>query len=119
MAQDQQESKAIARSLRVSPQKLNLVAQTIRGKDAEKAMNELSFSRRRIAKAVRDLLSSAISNAENNHAMDVDALYVKEAYVGKALVMKRFHVRGRGRSSRILKPFANLTIILGERKELN
>ena len=111
-------AKAVARNLRVSPQKLNLVAASIRGKRAGRAMDELMFMRRRIAGAVRELLSSAIANAENNHAMDIDRLYVKEAYVGKSLVMKRFHVRGRGRSSRILKPFSNLTIILGEIEEL-
>lgn len=118
-AMNEAETKAVANSLRISPQKLNLLAQLIRGMSAERAMNELTFSRKRISKAVKDLLGSAIANAENNHMMDVDALYVKEAYVGKALVMKRFHVRGRGRSSRILKPYANLTIVLGERKELN
>ncbi len=111
-------AKASASTLPISPQKLNLVASLIRGKSAEHAVNDLTFSRKRIAASVKEVLKSAIANAENNHFMDVDALYVKEAYVGKALVMKRFRVRGRGRSSRILKPYSNLTIILGERREL-
>jgi large subunit ribosomal protein L22 len=108
------EAKAVARMLRVSPQKLNLLAQLIRGKAVEKALAELQFSRKRIAGDVRKTLQSAIANAENNHGLDVDDLIVAEAFVGKALVMKRFSPRARGRSGRIEKPFANLTIIVRE-----
>ena len=111
------EALSIAKNLRTSPQKLNLVAQTIRGKEAEKAINILSFSRRRIAVDVKKVLQSAVANAENNHGLDVDRLIVKEAYVGKGLVMKRIKARARGRSSRILKPFSHLTIILKEEEE--
>ena len=108
------EAKAVLRMLRVSPQKLNLVAQLIRGKKASAALADLEFSRKRIAKEVRKCLESAIANAENNHDLDVDDLVVKEAFVGKALVLKRFHARARGRGARILKPFSNLTIIVRE-----
>ena len=108
------EAKAVARMIRVSPQKLNLVAQLIRGKKVSTALADLEFSRKRIAKDVRKCLESAIANAENNHNLDVDDLVVKEAYVGKALVLKRFHARARGRGARILKPFANLTIVVRE-----
>ena len=108
------EAKAVARNLRVSPQKLNLVAQLIRGKTAANALADLEFSRKRIAKEVRKCLESAIANAENNHDLDVDDLVVKEAFVGKALVLKRFHARARGRGARILKPFSNLTIVVRE-----
>ena len=108
------EAKAVARMLRVSPQKLNLVAQLIRGKKVSTALADLEFSRKRIARDVRKCLESAIANAENNHNLDVDDLVVKEAYVGKALVLKRFHARARGRGARILKPFANLTIVVRE-----
>jgi large subunit ribosomal protein L22 len=106
------EAKAIARMLRVSPQKLNLVAQLIRGKKVAAALADLEFSRKRIARDVRKCLESAIANAENNHDLDVDDLVVAEAHVGKAIVLKRFHPRGRGRIGRILKPFANLTIVV-------
>ena len=106
------EAKAIARNIRVSPQKLNLVAQLIRGKKVAMALNDLQFSRKRIAVDVKKCLESAIANAENNHDLDVDDLVVAEAHVGKALVMKRFTPRGRGRMGRIMKPFANLTIIV-------
>ena len=106
------EAKAVARMLRVSPQKLNLVAQLIRGKKVEIALADLQFSSKRIAKDVRKCLESAIANAENNHELDVDDLVVAEAHVGKALVIKRFHPRGRGRMGKIMKPFANLTIIV-------
>ena len=99
------EAKAVARMLRVSPQKLNLVAQLIRGKKVATALADLQFSQKRIAKDVRKCLESAIANAENNHDLDVDELVVAEAHVGKALVMKRFHPRGRGRMGKILKPF--------------
>jgi len=108
------EAKAVARMLRVSPQKLNLVAQLIRGKKVSTALADLEFSRKRIAHDVRKCLESAIANAENNHNLDVDDLVVKEAHVGKALVLKRFHARARGRGARILKPFANLTIVVRE-----
>ena len=106
------EAKAVARMLRVSPQKLNLVAQLIRGKKVATALADLTFSQKRIAGDVKKCLESAIANAENNHDLDVDELIVAEAHVGKALVIKRFHARGRGRMGRILKPFANLTIIV-------
>ncbi|GAB5461340.1 MULTISPECIES: 50S ribosomal protein L22 [Hoeflea] len=108
------EAQAIARTLRISPQKLNLVAALIRGKKVDKALAELEFSRKRIASTVKKTLESAIANAENNHDLDVDSLVVAEAYVGKSIVMKRFHARGRGRSSRIEKPFAHLTIVVRE-----
>ena len=108
------EAKAVARMLRISPQKLNLVAQLIRGKKVSSALADLEFSSKRIAKDVRKCLESAIANAENNHDLDVDDLVVAEAHVGKALVIKRFSARGRGRVGRILKPFANLTIVVRE-----
>ena len=111
------EAKSVVRNLRVSPQKLNLVATMIRGMDVNKAIAALSFSRRRIAGDVKKALQSAIANAENNHSLDVDRLFVKEAYVGKGLVMKRFRARAKGRGARILKPFSHLTIIVGERGE--
>jgi len=111
------EAKAIARMLRVSPQKLNLVAQLIRGKKVGKALADLTFSNKRIARDVKKTLESAIANAENNHDLDVDSLVVAEAFVGKSLVMKRFSVRGRGRVGRIEKPFANLTIVVREVEE--
>ena len=106
------EAKAVTKMIRVSPQKLNLVAQMIRGKKAATALADLEFSRKRIAKDVRKCLESAIANAENNHDLDVDDLVVAEAHVGKAIVIKRFHPRGRGRMGRIFKPFANLTIVV-------
>ncbi len=106
------EAKAIARMLRVSPQKLNLVAQLIRGKKVATALADLQFSRKRIAKEVQKCLESAVANAENNHDLDVDDLIVAEAHVGKGLVLKRFHARGRGRSGQILKPFSHLTIVV-------
>ena len=108
------EAKAVARMLRVSPQKLNLLAQLIRGKKVAAALADLEFSRKRIARDVKKCLESAIANAENNHDLDVDDLVVAEAHVGKALVIKRFTPRGRGRAGRILKPFANLTIVVRE-----
>jgi large subunit ribosomal protein L22 len=106
------EAKAVARMVRVSPQKLNLVAQLIRGKKAASALADLQFSRKRIAADVKKCLESAIANAENNHDLDVDELVVAEAHVGQAMVMKRFAPRGRGRSGRIFKPFSHLTIIV-------
>ena len=108
------EAKAVSRMLRISPQKLNLVAQLIRGKKVATALADLEFSRKRIAKDVRKCLESAVANAENNHDLDVDDLVVAEAHVGKALVIKRFAARGRGRMGRIFKPFANLTIVVRE-----
>ena len=113
-AEAENEAKAVLRMLRVSPQKLNLVAQLIRGKKVDTALADLEFSRKRVARDVKKCLESAIANAENNHDLDVDDLVVKEAYVGKALVLKRFHARARGRGARILKPFANLTIVVRE-----
>jgi len=106
------DAKAVARMLRVSPQKLNLLAQLIRGKKVAAALADLQFSQKRIATEVKKCLESAIANAENNHDLDVDELVVAEAFVGKALVLKRFHPRGRGRMGKILKPFANLTIVV-------
>jgi len=106
------EAKAVSKMLRVSPQKLNLVAQMIRGKKVASALADLEFSRKRIAKDVRKCLESAIANAENNHDLDVDDLVVSEAHVGKALVIKRFSPRGRGRVGKILKPFSHLTIVV-------
>jgi large subunit ribosomal protein L22 len=106
------EAKAVTRNLRVSPQKLNLVAQLIRGKKVATALADLQFSRKRIAVDVKKCLESAIANAENNHDLDVDDLIVAQAHVGKGLVIKRFHPRGRGRSGRIMKPFSHLTIIV-------
>ncbi len=111
------EAQAVTRNLRVSPQKLNLVAAMIRGKKVDKALAELTFSRRRIAQDVKKTLESAIANAENNHDLDVDSLVVKEAYVGKNLVMKRFRARARGRGARILKPFSQLTVVVREVEE--
>jgi large subunit ribosomal protein L22 len=108
------EAKAVARTLRISPQKLNLLAQLIRGKKVSAALAELEFSRKRIARDVRKCLESAIANAENNHDLDVDDLVVAEAHVGKALVMKRFSPRARGRAGAILKPFSHLTIVVRE-----
>ena len=111
------EAKAVGRMIRTSPQKLNLVAQLIRGKKAEQALNDLTFSRRRVAGEVKKVLQSAIANAENNHNLDVDSLIVSEAYVGKNLVMKRFRARAKGRAARILKPFSQLTIVVREVEE--
>lgn len=111
------EARVVVNRLRISPQKLNLVAQMIRGMDVNNAMTQLTFSSKRIAVDVKKALQSAIANAENNHNLNVDALVVKEAYVGKNMVMKRMHTRGRGRSARIFKPFANLTIVVREKEE--
>jgi large subunit ribosomal protein L22 len=108
------EAMAKVRTLRTGLRKLNLVAQSIRGLKVQRALNELEFSHKRIAKDVRKALNSAISNAENNHSLDIDSLVVAEAYVGKNLVMKRFSARARGRSSRIEKPFSELTIVVRE-----
>jgi large subunit ribosomal protein L22 len=111
------EANAIGRMMRISPRKLNLVAQQIRGMKADRALAELTFSRKRIALDVRKVLQSAIANAENNHALDVDELFVAEAHVGKALVMKRFSPRARGRAGRIEKFFSNITIVVRARQE--
>ena len=111
------EARSVVRNLRISPQKLNLVAAMIRGMDVNKAIATLSFSRRRISGDVKKALQSAIANAENNHSLDVDRLVVKEAYVGKSVVMKRFRARARGRGSRILKPLSHLTIVVSEKEE--
>jgi len=108
------EAQAVTRNLRVSPQKLNLVAATIRGKKVETALADLTFSRRRIARDVKKTLQSAVANAEHNHGLDVDALVVAEAFVGKNLVLKRMQPRARGRVGRILKPFSQLTVIVRE-----
>ena len=111
------EARAVTKLLRVSPQKLNLLAQLIRGKKVDKALADLTFSRKRIARDVKKTLESAIANAENNHDLDVDALIVSEAYVGKKLVMKRLKAGARGRSSRIEKPFAQITVIVRQVEE--
>ena len=111
------EAKAVTRLIRVSPQKLNLVAQLIRGKKVDRALADLTFSRKRIAKDVKKTLESAIANAENNHDLDVDALVVSEAYVGKNIVMKRIQARARGRASRILKPFSQMTVVVRQLEE--
>ena len=111
------EAKAVARNLRVSPQKLNLLAQLIRGKKVSTALADLEFSRKRISTDVRKCLQSAIANAENNHDLDVDDLVVSQAFVGKALVMKRFSPRARGRVGTIHKAFSNLTIVVREVEE--
>ena len=108
------EARAKVVNLRTSARKLNLVAQSIRGLKVQRALNELEFSHKRIAKDVRKALYSAISNAENNHNLDIDSLVVSEAYVGKNLVMKRFSARARGRASRIEKPFSEITIVVRE-----
>lgn len=108
------EARAIAKNLRVSPQKLNLLAGLIRGKKVEQALADLEFSRKRIAQDVRKCVMSAVANAENNHDLDVNALVVSEAYVGKNLVMKRFAARGRGRGFSIMKPFSQITVVVRE-----
>lgn len=111
------EAKAVTRLIRTSPQKLNLVAQLIRGKKVDRALADLAFSRKRIAKDVKKTLESAIANAENNHDLDVDALVVSEAYVGKNIVMKRIQARARGRAARILKPFSQMTVVVRQVEE--
>ncbi len=111
------EAMAMVRNLRGSAQKLNLVCQTIRGKSAETALSELTFSKRRIAQAVKKVLQSAIANAENNHQLDVDRLFVAEASAGKSFVMKRFRARARGRIGKIMKPWSRVTVVVREREE--
>ena len=114
---NEKQAMAVCRSIRTSPRKLNLVAQSIRGLGVEKAVAELSFSKKRIAKVALGLLQSAISNAENNHNLNIDKLVVSEAYVGKGIVMKRMSARGRGRGARFLKPFSSMTVVVAERGE--
>jgi large subunit ribosomal protein L22 len=114
---DDNEALASLLGLRTSPRKLNLVARAIRGKSVASALAELTFSHRRIAGEVKKALQSAIANAENNHQLDVDRLFVKEATVGRAFVLKRFHTRGRGRSARVEKHYAHLTVVVRERPE--
>jgi large subunit ribosomal protein L22 len=111
------EAQAIAKNLRISPQKLNLVAGLIRGKKVNQAIADLEFSRKRIAQDVRKCVMSAVANAENNHGLDVDELVVAEAYVGKNFVMKRFAARGRGRGAPILKPFCQITVVVRQKPE--
>jgi large subunit ribosomal protein L22 len=111
------QAKAVGRMIRISPRKLNLVAQSIRGLPAERALNELTFSQKRIAGTVKKVLQSAIANAENNHDLDVDDLVVSEASVGKGLVMKRFHARARGHAGRVEKFFSHITIVVEEKAE--
>jgi large subunit ribosomal protein L22 len=111
------EAMAMAKYLRTSPQKLNLVCQTIRGVNVGKALIDLEFNHRRISEDVRKVLQSAVANAENNHGLDVDRLVVSEAYVGKSITMKRFRARARGRGAKILKPFSRLTIVVRERDD--
>jgi len=113
----EKEALAVATTVRGSPQKLNLVAALIRGRKAGDALNILTFSKKAMAIDVRKVLASAIANAENNHNLDVDALVVKEASVGKSIVMKRFATRGRGKSTRIIKPFARLRVVVREQQE--
>jgi len=107
---------AKAKALRTSARKLNLVAASIRGKSAAAALTQLTFEKRRISDEVKKVLQAAVANAENNHKLDVDKLYVAEAWVGRAFVMKRFHARGRGKSAGIEKPYSNLTIVVKERE---
>ncbi len=106
------EAQAIVRNLRTSPTKLNLVAEMIRGMNVQQALTQLTFSNKRIAQDVKKALQSAIANAENNHNLNVDSLVVKEAWVGKSMVLKRFHARARGRGAQILKPYSHLTIVV-------
>lgn len=108
---------AKAAAIRTGARKLNVVAASIRGKTAASALTQLTFEKRRIAQDVKKVLQSAIANAENNHSLDVDRLYVSEAWVGRSFVMKRFHTRGRGKSASIEKPFSNLTIVVRERQD--
>ena len=111
------EARAVSGFIRTSPRKLNLVAASIRGKAADKALAQLTFEKRRVSNDVKKVLEAAIANAENNHQLDVDRLFVKEAFVGKTLVMKRFRPRARGRVGRIQKPFSNITVVVKEREE--
>ena len=117
-SESQLTAKASIKSIKSSPQKVNLVLQQIRGMDAERALNVLEFSKRRIANEVKKILKSAIANAENNHQLDIDKLVIEEASTGKAMVMKRFRPRARGRSGKILKPFSNIRIVVKEKEEV-
>jgi large subunit ribosomal protein L22 len=112
------EAKGVLRSIRTSPRKLGLVAGLIRGRNVQDALIQLEYSQKNVARDVKKLLSSVVANAENNHNLDIDSLYVKEVQVGKGLVMKRFTPRGRGRASRILKSFSNISIVVAEKKEV-
>ena len=112
------EAISVGKNIRVSPQKLNLVAQSIRGKEVSNAIAFLTFSKKRISSEVKKVLQSAIANAENNHGLDVDKLFVKEAFVGKSLRMKRWRPRAKGRAASIIKPFSKVTIIVEERTEI-
>tara|TARA_X000000950_G_C13890892_1_gene650801 strand:+ start:1640 stop:2038 length:399 start_codon:yes stop_codon:yes gene_type:complete len=109
-------ARASIKSIKTSPQKANLVLQMIRGLKAEQAINVLDFSKRRISQEIKKLLKSAISNAENNHQLDIDKLFIKEATVGKSMVMKRFRPRARGRSGKILKPYSKIKIVVKEKE---
>lgn len=115
--QETKQAMAKARAIRVSPRKLNLLAESIRGLKADKAIAQLTFSKKRVSDEVKKVLQSAIANAENNHGMDVDSLVVSEAWVGKSMVMKRFAAAAKGRACRIIKPFSNLTIIVKEQEK--
>ena len=117
-SESQLTAEASIKSIKSSPQKVNLVLQQIRGMDAERALNVLEFSKRRIANEVKKILKSAIANAENNHQLDIDKLVIEEASTGKAMVMKRFRPRARGRSGKILKPFSNIRIVVKEKEEV-
>lgn len=117
MATNSKEAKAILKNLRISPLKLNLIASSIRGLECQEAINQLTFSNKAAALDVKKTLLSAVANAQNNHNMDIDNLYIKHATVGKSIVMKRFHARAKGRGARILKPFSHLYIILAEKSE--
>ena len=117
-SESQLTAKASIKSIKSSPQKVNLVLQQIRGMNAERALNVLEFSKRRIANEVKKILKSAIANAENNHQLDIDKLVIEEASTGKAMVMKRFRPRARGRSGKILKPFSNIRIVVKEKEEV-
>ncbi len=108
--------KAIYKNLRSSPRKVNEILRSIRGKKADIALRDLQFSEKRISKEISKTIKSAVSNAENNNQLDIDNLFIKEAYVGKGIVMKRYRPRARGRAGEIKKPFANLTIIVSEKK---
>ena len=110
------ETRAFLKGTRLSPQKANLVASVVRDMSIEQASDFLSFSKKKGARVIKKLLDSALANAENNHSLDIDKLIVKEAYVGKGLVMKRFHARARGRGAKIIKPFSHLTILLSEQE---
>ena len=118
MQKNENTVKAINRNVRSSPRKINLLLKNIRGKKADVAIRDLSFARQRIASEIKKTVQSAIANAENNNQYDIDNLYVKEAYVGKSLVMKRFRPRAKGRASPINKPFSRITIVLSEKKEV-